>query len=141
MKEKIEAVRREFDRKTGKITAFNLMKYPEESFGHQLGKFLLGSNYGQNVYAFPEDALQMLVTGKSTLTDEIALQYYLFGNGSLSLQVMATMCAGLAIMPWKLPHFYRMYRRGKSALRVYDIDHLGLLHLPVSRIKETFMIQ
>jgi Na+(H+)/acetate symporter ActP len=84
----------------------------------------------------------MLITGnKPTLTDEIALQYYLFGNGSTSLRVLLALCIGSAMMPHNLLHFYKMYQKGKAALRFYDINHLALLYQPVARIKETFMIQ
>lgn len=142
MTQKIEAVKRKFDRNAQRLTALNLVKYPEGTLGQHLGKFLLTRNYGQNTYASREDILQMLITGnKPTLTDEIALQYYLFGNGSTSLRVLLAMCMGLAIMPYKLLHFYKMYQKGKNALRFFDIDHLGMLYQPVQRIKETFMIQ
>lgn len=141
LKDKLVAVKRQFDRNAQRLTAHNLLTYPEGTLGQQLGKFLLIRNYGQNTYASREDILQMLVTGnKVTLTDEIALQYYLFGNGCIRLRILLAMGIGLAIRPNKTLHFYNMYKKGKAALRFYDIDHLGLLHVPLHRVKETFMI-
>lgn len=141
MKEKIEAVRREFDLKAQHLIALNLVKYPEGTLGQQLGRFLLQSNYGQNVYACHDDVLQLLIAGSTSFTDDIAVQYYLLGNGSFGLRRLTAMAAGLALFPHKALHFYRMYKKGKEALRFYDVDHLGLLHLPVDRIKETFLIR
>lgn len=141
LKDKLVAVKRQFDRNAQRLTAHNLLTYPEGTLGQQLGKFLLIRNYGQNTYVSREDILQMLVTGnKVTLTDEIALQYYLFGNGCIRLRILLAMGIGLAIRPNKTLHFYNMYKKGKAALRFYDIDHLGLLHVPLHRVKETFMI-
>lgn len=141
LKDKLVAVKRQFDRNAQRLTAHNLLTYPEGTLGQQLGKFLLIRNYGQNTYASREDILQMLVTGnKVTLTDEIALQYYLFGNECIRLRILLAMGIGLAIRPNKTLHFYNMYKKGKAALRFYDIDHLGLLHVPLHRVKETFMI-
>lgn len=141
MKEKIEAVRREFDRTTQQLTALNLVKYPDGSLGQQLGRFLLHNNYGQNVCASHDDVLQLLITGSNSFTDDIAVQFYLLGNGSFGLRRLTAMAVGLVLLPHKAAHFYRMYKNGKAALRFYDIDHLRLLHLPVSRIRETFMIR
>jgi len=141
MKEKIEAVRREFDRKTQNITALHLIKYPEGTLGRQLGRFLLNNNYGQNVYACHDDALQLLIAGSSSFTDDIAVQFYLLGNGSFGLRRFTAMAAGVLLKPHKISYFFQKYKDGKSALRFYDVDHLGLLHLPVSRIRETFQIK
>lgn len=141
MKEKIEAVRREFDKKTQQLTALQLVKYPEGSLGQQLGRFLLKSNYGQNVYASHDDVLQLLISGSNTFTDDIAVQFYLLGNGSFGLRRLSAMAVGLVLFPYKAAHFYRMYRKGKDALRFYDVDHMALLHLPVERVKDTFLIR
>lgn len=141
MKEKIEAVRREFDKKTQQLTALQLIKYPEGSLGQQLGRFLLKNNYGQNVYASHDDVLQLLISGSNTFTDDIAVQFYLLGNGSFGLRRLSAMAAGLVLFPHKASHFHAMYKKGKAALRFYDIDHMGLLHLPVARVKETFLIR
>lgn len=142
LKNKLEAVKRQFDRNAQRFTAHSLLAYPEGTLGNHLGKFLLIRNYGQNTYASREDILQMLVTGNTvTLTDEIALQYYLLGNGCIRVRVLLAMGIGLVIRPHRAHHFYKMYKKGTTALRFYDIDHLQLLHQPVNRVKETFMIQ
>jgi len=141
MKEKIEAVRQEFDKTTLNLTAYQLAKYPEETLGHQVGKFLMGSNFGQNVYADKEDVLQLLIAGKNSIKEDLAVQFYLFGNGSNSLRTLAAMAVGAALCPHYLSYFYKRYKEGKKALRFYDIDHMRLLHLPVARVKDTFLIR
>ncbi|MES2486678.1 MAG: hypothetical protein V4581_12125 [Bacteroidota bacterium] len=141
MKEKIETVRREFDKTAQKLTAYQLVKYPEGSLGHQLGTFLLGSNYGQNVYAQNDDALQLLIAGKNSIKEDLAVQFYLFGNGNNSFRTLSTIVVALTLCPHYLPYFYKKYKAGKQALRFYDVDHLGLLHLPVERIKDVFLIR
>jgi hypothetical protein len=141
MKEKIAAVKREFDKDKTPLTAFELTRYPEGSLGNQLGKFLLGTNYGQNVYADNEDALQLLIAGKNSVKEDFSVQFYLFGNGCNSLRTVATMAIAAVLCPNYIPYYYKRYKAGKQALRFYDIDHLGLLHLPVERIKNTFLIR
>lgn len=142
MKQKIEAVRVEFERKRRHITAAQLVNFPEESFGHKLGKHLLNSNYGNNVIAGTEDVYQLIIgQGETTLKEDIAVQYYLFGNGGTSLRILMAMAIGLAICPFYAGYFYKRYKDGKQALRFYDVDHFGLLHLPLEQIKDTFLIR
>ena len=142
MKEKIEAVRIEFDRKSQNITAAQLVTYPEATLGHNLGKHLLNSNYGTNVIAEKEDIYQLLIgRGQVSVKEDIAVQYYLFGNGSNSVRTLAAMGLGLIFCPFYAPYFYKRYKDGKQALRFYDVDHFGLLYQPLERIKDTFLIR
>ena len=142
MKEKIEAVRIEFERKTKNITAKQLVNYPEGSLGHNLGKHLLNCNYGTNVTAEKEDVYQLLIgRGQVSVKEDIAVQYYLFGNGSNSVKTLLAMSIGLVMCPHYAGYFYKRYKDGKQALRFYDVDHFGMLHLPVERIKDTFLIR
>lgn len=142
MKEKIESVRIEFESKRKHVTAMQLVKYPEESFGHKLGSHLLNSNYGSNVTAEKEDVYQLLIGhGEASVKEDISVQYYLFGNGCNSLRTLLAMAIGLAICPHHAGYFYKRYKDGKQALRFYDVDHFGMLHLPLERIKDTFLIR
>lgn len=142
MKEKIEAVRIEFERKRKHITAAQLVKYPEESLGNKLGRHLLNSNCGTNVTAETEDVYQLIIgSGEVSVKEDIAVQYYLFGNGSNSLRTLTAMAVGLVFCPHHAGYFYKRYKDGKRALRFYDVDHFGMLHLPLERIKDTFLIR
>lgn len=141
MKEKIEAVRIQFDRKNRDLTAGQLIKYPEGSLGQQLGRYLIGTNEGQNVTAQREDIFQLLIAGKYSIKEDIAVHYYLFGNGKNSLRNLLAMAVGLVVCPQHTAYFYNRYKDGMQALRFYDVDHFGMLHLPINRIKETFLIR
>lgn len=140
LKDKIEQVRREFDRTNPKPTAKQLTAYPKGSLGQLLGYYLLNNNHGQNVYAENEDVLYLLISDSPSIKEDLALHFYLFGNGCNSLRTWATMCIAVAVCPFYLRYFYKKYRQGKTALRFYDIDHLGLLHQPVDKVKEAFRI-
>lgn len=142
MKEKIEAVRIEFERKKKRITAMQLIYYPKESLGYKLGSYLLKSNYGNNVTAEKEDIYQLIIGGeKESFRDDIAVQYYLFGNGCNSLRTLLAMGLGMLFCPYYAGYFYKKYKDGKQALRFYDLDYFGMLHQPLDRIKDTFLIR
>lgn len=139
LKDKIEEVRREFDR-TPKPTAKQLTAYPQGSMGQLLGYYLLNANYGQNVYAENEDVLYLLIAEEQSIKEDLGMYFYLFGNGSNSLRTLATMLIATVLCPIYLPYYYKKYTQGKKALRFYDIDHLGLLYQPVDKVKEAFRI-
>lgn len=142
MKEKIEVVRIEFERKRKNITAKQLVNYPEGSLGYNLGNYLLNGNNGTNVTAGSDDVFQLLIGhGQASVKEDIAVQYYLFGNGSNSLRTLLAMGIGLLMCPYHAGYFYKRYKEGKQALRFYDVDHFGMLHLPLERIKDTFLIR
>ena len=141
MKEKIEAVRIEFDRKTKNITIGQLITYPEGSLGYQLGRYLMGNSCDTGVVAEKEDIYQLLIAGEYSVKEDIAVQYYLFGNGCNSLRTLLAMAIGLLLCPHYAGYFYKRYQGGKQALRFYDVDHFGMLHLPLQRIKDTFLIR
>jgi hypothetical protein len=142
MKEKIEAVRLEFERKKKSFTATQLIHYPEGTLGNNLGRHLLYSNYGTNVIAEKEDIYQLLIgRGKVSVKEDIAVQYYIFGNGCNSPRTILAMGIGVLMCPHYAGYFYKRYKDGKHALRFYDVDHFGMLHLPLDRIKDTFLIR
>jgi hypothetical protein len=140
MKEKIEAVRIEFERKKQNLTIADLITYPEGTLGKNLGTHLMQNSYGK-VVPEKEDIYQLLISRGNSLKQEIAVQFYLFGNGCTSLNILFSMAVGLAMCPFYLGYFYQRYKEGKHALRFYDVDHFGMLHLPVARIKDAFLIR
>jgi hypothetical protein len=142
MKEKIEAVRIEFERKRKQVTALQLIRYPEESLGYNLGKHLLDNNCGTNVTAETEDVYQLIIGhGVASFKEDIAVQFYLFGNGCNNIRTVITVGIGVLICPHHISYFYKRYKDGKHALRFYDVDHFGLLYQPLERIKDTFLIR
>ena len=140
MKEKIEAVRIEFERKRKNLTVADLITYPDGTLGRNLGNHLLTNSYGK-VVPEKEDIYKLLISHGNSLKQEIAVQFYLFGNGCTSLNILFSMAVGLTMCPFYARYFYARYKEGKNALRFYDVDHFGLLHLPVERIKDAFLIR
>lgn len=140
MQEKIEAVRIQFDRKRKNLTIADLITYPEGTLGNNLGKHLIKNSYGK-IVPEKEDIYQLLISGGNSLKQEIAVKFYLFGNGCTTLNILFSMAVGLAVCPFYAGYFYKRYTDGKNALRFYDLDHFGMLHLPVERIKDAFLIR
>ena len=123
------------------ITLEDLISYPKGSLGNTLGKFLFDNS--NETYPIPEkqDILRILINKDVNNREEIAMHYYLLGNGDVSIVTVFSAITGLLLRPLALPYFIRRYKEGKQALRFYDLDYFRMLHLPLQRIKDTFLIQ
>ncbi len=118
-----------------------LISYPKESMGFYLGCFLFNNSYEADPIAEKEDIYRLLIMKEVSSNEEIAMYYYLFGNGDLSLKTIFIMATGAFFYPHHMGYFYSKYRSGKAALRFYDLDHFRMLHLPLSQVKDAFMIR
>jgi hypothetical protein len=88
-----------------------------------------------------EDIYRLLLTRETSNKEEIAMYYYLFGNGDNSLRTVFILATGAVFFPHYIKYFYSKYRDGHNAYRFYDLDHFRMLHLPVKQIKDAFRIR
>jgi len=124
-----------------RVTMDELIGYPKESLGFHVGSFLFTNSYEADPQPELTDIHRVLITKEVSNKEEIAMHCYLFGNGDLSLKTVLIAATGSILYPQHLKYFYKKYRDGKHALRFYDLDHFRMLHLPIQRIKDTFLIR
>lgn len=132
---------RYFERSKSNLTLEDLITYPQDTLGNQLGKFLFANSYEQEPIPERKDIYRLLITKEVSNTEEIAMYCYLFGNEDKSLQTIFSMVTGALFYPHCIQYFYKRYKDGKKALRFYDLDCFKMLHLPVTKIKDAFLIQ
>lgn len=118
-----------------------LLDYPQESLGFHLGKYLFDHSFETDPTPQKEDILRLLITRRTSNIEEVAMHYYLFGNGDRNFRTLFIMFTGLIVFPHRAAYFIQRYRDGRNALRFFDLDHFRLLHLPLARIKNTFLIR
>jgi len=127
--------------KKSTITMDELIGYPKDSLGFHLGRFLFNNSYEADPQPELTDIHRVLITKEVSNKEEIAMHYYLFGNGDLALKTLFIIGTGTLLYPQHIKYFYGRYRDGKNALRFYDLDHFRMLYLPLQRIKDTFLIR
>jgi len=133
-------MKRLFKAGTAPVTPTELIHYPEGSLGLHLGKFLR-SNYKTGPAPDVEDVFRLLLTSDASNKEEIGMHYYLSGNGDNGLRRLMIMGVGAVCFPHMIIYFCRRYRDGRKALRFFDLDHYRMLHLPIDRIKDAFLIR
>ncbi|WP_159799351.1 hypothetical protein [Flavobacterium sp. MK4S-17] len=124
-----------------KLSLAELIDYPEGSLGFHLGQHLFKNSIEPNPEPESEDIFRALITDKTSDREEIGMYYYLAGNGDYSFRTLFIAVSGGVLMFWNIPYFLKRYNEGKKALRFFDLNHFAMLHLPLTKIKATFLIR
>ncbi|MEW5677060.1 Coq4 family protein [Flavobacterium enshiense] len=127
--------------KPWQVTKSELLAYPTDSLGQNLGKFLNDNNFNIQSKLEDHDIIHILTNTGITVEDEIAMQYYLLGNGKKSLYLFMVILSGTLFYSTQIREFIRQYKRGKKAHRFYDLNFEKLLFVPMANIRQTFNIQ
>lgn len=129
-----------FKTKEAPVATATLTHYPQGSLGFHLGKYLR-KNYKTGPAPDVEDVFRLLLTTDASNKEEIGMHFYLSGNGDTGLRRLMIMGVGAVCYPHRLVYFCKRYRDGRKALRFFDLDHYRMLHLPLERIKDAFLIR
>lgn len=122
------------------ISTTELIHYNQESLGFHLGCFLLKYNFEMQPKLEDHDIIHVLTNTQIAVTDEIAMQYFLLGNGKKSAYLFMVVCIGTLFYPSQINHFIKNFKRGKKAHRIHDLDFYKMLTIPLKTIQETFNI-
>ncbi|SIQ31465.1 hypothetical protein [Maribacter ulvicola] len=122
------------------FNAEELKKYPSNSLGYHMGKFLTANSFQLQEKLESHDVFHVLTGTGITVPDEISMQFYLMGNGKRSLYLFTVILIGAILYPEYWMYFQSKYSCGKSALPFHQLDFQKLLHQPTARIKSTFLI-
>lgn len=118
----------------------DLLQFPKNTLGYGIGHFLSKNNFDLQQKLESHDVFHVLTGTGITVPEEISMQFYLFGNGKRSLYLFTVILIGGLLYLDYSRVFYRTYKRGKWALRFYQLDFYKLLHQPLEKIKSTFLI-
>lgn len=130
-----------FNSRKHNLSLSELFAYPQDSLGFKLASFLYDNSIDTNPVPEKEDIYRLLLTPEASNKEDIAMHYYLFGNGDYSLRTVFIIISGAVLYPFCIKYFYYKYRDGRNAFRFYDLDHFRMLHLPVEQIKDAFKIK
>lgn len=125
------------NRKPWGIKKAELLNYPKESFGRHLGLFLEKHNFELIPKGERHDAYHTLTGYKTTVEDEIALQYLCIGNGKRSLYAIGAAITGSIILPEYFKLYYKSFWVGKNANTFHHFDYRHLLHVSLYDLRST----
>ena len=123
------------------ISIKELMQYPENSLGNNLGNFIHENGFEIQDKLEDHDVFHVLTNTGISVQDEIGMQYYLLGNGKRSLYLFFGISVGLLFYPTFINYFITQYKRGKTAHTFYHLNFLKLLYQETSQLQQTLNIQ
>ncbi len=121
-------------------TTEELLKYPQETLGHQLGHFLKVNQFEIQPKLEDHDVFHVLTQTGTTVPEEIGMQFYLWGNGKKSMYQYAVILLGAFFYMDRWFYFRTQYQRGKSAHVFHYLDFSKMLTIPTVILQQTFKI-
>ena len=121
------------------ISRSELLLYPPESLGFHLGCFLLKQHFEPQPHCENHDIFHILTGYMTDTAQEIALQFFLYGNGKHSPFLHLAMFAGIILFPDQYALFREAYRKGTQAKRLFDLDYKPLLTHSFISLKKQYL--
>ncbi|MGB5943652.1 MAG: hypothetical protein WBG71_12285 [Leeuwenhoekiella sp.] len=118
------------------ISRKELLKLQPESLGFHLGCFLLKHNLHPQPRCEDHDVFHV-ITGYSTDTDqEIAMQFFLFGNGKRSPFLNLARLCGYLLYPDRYSYFKEALKKGAAHMPLHVFDYKQHLNTSVKLFKK-----
>lgn len=128
--------------KTGpswKVNTKELLSYPEESLGFHLGCFLLQHQLEPQPRCEDHDIFHVLTSFQIDTSQEIAMQYWLWGNGKRSPFVFLAMLVGAILYMDQHCLFKDAFFNGSTSQPIHHIDFKQYLSSPISLFKSSII--
>lgn len=118
------------------ISTAELLRFPENSLGKALGEFLAKDGLEPLAGAEYHDVHHVLLDYSVSFKDEVALQFFLHGNGKKSIASVSTMIGAWCILPTQWKYLRTAYERGKQARDISAISLRTLLSRDLRQVKQ-----
>lgn len=112
------------------INPSSLLQFHEKSLGYHLGCFLLQHHFEPQPRCEDHDVFHILTQYGIDTASEIAMQFWLYGNGKQGYYTLLAMGAGLLLYPDHYYRFKQAYINGSLHLPIHDINYKEQLHVP-----------
>lgn len=124
-----------FNKRAWVYTREDLLRMPRESLGRLLGEFLLKNDYHLLAKMEDHDVMHVLMEFKTTVEDEVKMQYFLIGNGKKSIYAWFTIIFGSLMIPEFFKEYFQAFRKGKSCHNISNWDFQYLLGEPIELLQ------
>jgi ubiquinone biosynthesis protein Coq4 len=125
--------------KNWNLSTAELLQFPEDSLGKALGKFLKKSGVEPLAGAEYHDVQHVLLDYSISFKDEVALQFFLHGNGKRSIASVSTMIGAWCILPMHWSYLKTSYKRGKNSKDISALSVKALLGQDLAQVKNALV--
>jgi ubiquinone biosynthesis protein Coq4 len=114
----------------------DFLNLPEETVGRKLGEFLKLNRLEPIAGAESHDVYHVLFDFSSSFKDEVALQFFLRGNGKNSIASFSTAIGAWCLLPLQWSYLRGSYTRGKNCNDISQLDLKGILTEDIQHIRK-----
>lgn len=125
-----------FRKKAWDIRQHELLLFPEATIGRELGLFYQKHQIQMMPKLENHDMFHLISETGIQPQDEIAMQFYLLGNGKISLYLLGVLVLGLIIYPEHLRYYQSHFKKGANARTYYHWQFEHLLWQNLNKTKE-----
>ena len=121
--------------KNWNLRTAELLKFPDGSLGKELGEFLQKYHVEPLAGAEYHDLHHVLFDFSISFKDEVALQFFLQGNGKRSIASISTCIGAWFILPTQWKYLKASYERGKKCKDISILNSRTLLHQNFTQVR------
>ena len=125
---------------TWPYTIEDLAAMPDDSWGRELHHFLSSRDLGYLPKYEEHDAYHALLGYGTTVTEELKLQAFMFGNGSATVAGRVLLAIGAVGFPSKWGLLRAEYRRGRRSSPLHRFPTASLIPVPLDEVRRTMCI-
>lgn len=118
------------------ITSRELVAYPKNSFGNELGAFLNKNGFELIPKVERHDAYHVLTGYGTQVEDEIALQYLCLGNGKMSFYLIGVILIGTLLLPEYANYYLKSHKLGVNSNTFHHFNYKNLLNHSLQELRE-----
>ena len=104
-----------------------LLKYPRNTLGYHLGCFLEKNGFELLPKVEKHDIYHLLTGYGTKVEDEIALQYFCFGNGKRTPYLIGVLFIGTLILPESFGYYLKSFQKGRRANKFHNLPYQIML--------------
>lgn len=119
----------------------SLLRYPKDSLAYALGVFLTKNNFTMEAKLESHDVFHTIIGFDTKIQDELAMQYFLLGNGKRSVYMFLVLIPGSFLFPEHWLYFKKSYQKGKETAPFYHWDFEKMLPISLERIQQLLFNQ
>lgn len=123
--------------KNWNMTTSDFLNYSEGSLGKAIGQFLQSNKVEPLAHAEYHDVHHVLFDYSITFKDEVALQFFLRGNGKKSLASLGTSIGAWILLPTQWNYLKTSYKRGQECIDISQLNLKELLNEDLQKIKQS----
>ena len=121
--------------KNWNLSTADLLQFSEGSLGKALGEFLKKQQVELLVGAEYHDIHHVLFDYSVSFKDEVALQFFLHGNGKKSIASIATRIGAWCLLPTEWKYLKASFKRGRKCKDISALNFKSMLHHDLTQIK------